>query len=59
MLRHLEALERILPTLEGAPMRGGVPMLHSDLVYFRQNVRGLKQILASVTKHSHRARKPR
>ena len=59
LLRHLELLERLVPTLESSDVRGGVPLLHSDLVYFRTNVDGLRRVLASERKWSQRRRESR
>lgn len=59
LLRHLERLERLVPAIESSGFRGGVPLLHSDLVYFRTNVDGLRRVLASERKGSQRRRKSR
>jgi hypothetical protein len=54
LLRHARALERTLlsPTFsqETARLRRGVVMFHADLVYLRENIRALKEILAIETK---------
>ena len=51
LLDHVKALERLLRSpkfaRETARLRRGVAMFHSDLVYFRENVRALKAILES------------
>lgn len=59
LLSHLELLEALVRSWESLPLRGAVPMLHSDLVYFRQNVQGLKRVLASERRWSQRPRKSR
>jgi predicted RNase H-like nuclease (RuvC/YqgF family) len=57
LLRHLESLEELLESeefsREFSRLRKGVELFHSDLVYFRTNVKGLKKILQSekVTGH--------
>jgi len=51
LLKHLELLEQLLGSEEFSQefsrLRKGVEMFHSDLVYFRTNVKGLKKILQS------------
>ena len=51
LLKHLESLEELLESgefsLEHSRLRKGVELFHSDLVYFRTNVKGLKKILQS------------
>jgi hypothetical protein len=42
---HVNALERALRTWRSTPLRGAVPMLHSDLVYLKENVRHLQRQL--------------
>jgi hypothetical protein len=59
LLEHLKLLERLVHSWESYPLRGAVPMLHSDLVYFRDNVNGLKQVLASERKRLQARRKAR
>lgn len=59
LLRHLELLEKTVRSWEGARLRGAVPMLHSDLVYFRKNVEGLKRVLSSEQRLSQRRRASR
>jgi len=50
MLDHVKSLERVLRSpkfaRETARLRRGVVMFHSDLVYLRENVKALKEILA-------------
>ena len=58
-LRHVELRERLAPSLESSDLRGGVPLLHSDLVYFRANVDGLRRVLASERRWSQRRRESR
>jgi len=59
LLDHVRSLERLLQSpkfaRETARLRRGVVMFHSDLVYFRENVKALKQIL-EVEKRSDRRR---
>ena len=49
LLDHVKSLERLLRSpkfaRETARLRRGVAMFHSDLVYLRQNVKALKEIL--------------
>ncbi len=49
LLRHAEALEQLLDSPdfseESSHLRGIVVMLHSDLVYLRENVKALEKIL--------------
>ena len=59
LLDHVKSLERLLRSpkfaRETARLRRGVVMFHSDLVYLRENVKGLKEIL-EVERRSHRRR---
>jgi hypothetical protein len=59
LLDHVKALDRLLRSSkfarETARLRRGVMMFHSDLVYLRENVKALKEILA-VERRSHRYR---
>jgi len=59
LLEHVKFLERLLRSpkfaQETARLRRGVVMFHSDLIYLRENVKALKQILY-VEKRSHRRR---
>lgn len=64
LLRHLESLEQLLESPEFSEefshLRKGVVLFHSDLVYFRTNVKGLKDILQSEERRvSARKKKPR
>ena len=52
LLEHLKLLEALVRSWKSYPLRGAVPMLHSDLVYFRENINGLKRVLASEKKRS-------
>lgn len=56
LLKHLESLEQLLHSGqfsgESSRLRRGVELFHSDLVYFRTNVKGLKEILQSEKKIS-------
>jgi len=49
LLRHLESLEELLESdefsRELSRLTKGVELFHSDLVYFRTNVKGLKKLL--------------
>ena len=49
LLKHVKFLERLLRSpkfsQETARLRRGVVMFHSDLVYLRENVKALKEIL--------------
>ena len=51
LLRHLESLEELLESdefsRELSRLTKGVELFHSDLVYFRTNVKGLKKLLQS------------
>ena len=51
LLKHLESLEQLLESkefsTESSRLTRGVELFHSDLVYFRTNVKGLKKILES------------
>ena len=54
LLRHSESLVKLLESeefsREASRLRKGVVLFHSDLVYFRTNVKGLKKILQSEKK---------
>lgn len=54
LLRHLESLEKLLKSREFSRelsrLRKGVELFHSDLVYFRTNVKGLEKLLQSEKK---------
>jgi hypothetical protein len=60
LLDHVKSLERLLRSpkfaRETARLRRGVVMFHSDLVYLRENVKALKQILD--LERSSRRRRP-
>jgi hypothetical protein len=49
LLDHVKCLERLVRSpkfaRETARLRRGVVMFHSDLIYLRENVKALKQIL--------------
>lgn len=55
LLKHLDALEQLLRSKEfsseSSRLRKGVVFFHSDLVYLRENVKGLEKLLQS-EKHS-------
>jgi len=59
LLDHVNSLERLLRSpkfaRETARLRRGVAMFHSDLVYLRENVKALRQIL-DVERRSYRPR---
>jgi hypothetical protein len=59
LLDYVKSLERLLRSpkfaRETVRLRRGVVMFHSDLVYLRENVRALKEILA-LERRSHRRR---
>ena len=54
LLQHVTSLERLLLSpkfsRERARLRKGVAMFHADLVYFRANIKALKEILAAEKK---------
>jgi hypothetical protein len=56
LLDHVKCLEQLLRSpkfvRETARLRRGVVMFHSDLVYLRENVKALKEIL-QVERRSH------
>lgn len=56
VLAHARTLERLLrsPRFSGeaSRLRQGVVLFHSDLVYLRENVRGLERILKAERKKS-------
>lgn len=58
LLHHAQSLEGLLQSpqfaRETARLRRGVVMFHADLVYLRENVKALKQILAAENKNSRR-----
>jgi hypothetical protein len=60
LLEHAKLLDRLLRSREfgreTARLRTGVGMFHADLVYFRDNIRGLKKVLASERKAAQRRR---
>ena len=51
MLKHLDSLEQLLHSEESSRefshLRSDVQLFHSDLVYLRENVKGLEEILHS------------
>jgi hypothetical protein len=58
LLEHVKSLERMLRSpkfvRETARLRRGVAMFRADLIYFRENVRTLKVILAVESKSQRR-----
>ena len=62
LLEHVKFLERLLRSpkfsRETSRLRRGVEMFHSDLVYLRENVKTLKDIL-KIEKRFHTRRAPR
>ena len=63
LLKHLEALEQLLHSRkfsrEFSRLTKGVELFHSDLVYFRINVKGLEKLLQSEKKSAMRRSKER
>jgi len=61
LLKHLRSLEQLLESgefsRELSRLTKGVELFHSDLVYFRTNVRGLEEILQSEKKFLGRKNK--
>jgi hypothetical protein len=61
LLKHAKLLDSLLSSgefaRERARLRAGVGMLHADLIYFRENIRGLKKALASERKAALRRRR--
>ena len=47
LLQHAKQLEQLLRPQGSTRLTKGVGMFHSDLVYLRDNIRGLEQILRS------------
>jgi hypothetical protein len=58
LLKHLDSLEQLLHSAEfsreSSRVRKGVVLFHSDLVYFRENIKGLKKLLQSEKKSSEK-----
>jgi len=58
LLKHLEVLEELLHSRdfsgEFSRLTKGVELFHSDLVYFRVNVKGLEKLLQSEKKSATR-----
>ncbi len=56
LLKHLDSLDQILISREFSQefsrLRKGVELFHSDLVYFRTNVKGLQKVLEFEKKSS-------
>jgi predicted RNase H-like nuclease (RuvC/YqgF family) len=56
LLKHLQSLEQLLESgefsREFSRLTKGVELFHSDLVYFRTNVKGLEKVLQSEKKSS-------
>jgi molecular chaperone GrpE (heat shock protein) len=54
LLRHLDSLEQLLNSeefsRESARLTKGVRLFHSDLVYLRENIKGLEKVLLSEKK---------
>ncbi len=54
LLKYLESLEQLLESREFSRefsrLRKGVELFHSDLLYFRTNVKGLEKVLRSEKK---------
>jgi len=51
LLKHLDSLEQLAHSVEFSQefsrLRKGVTLFHSDLVYLRENVKGLEKLLQS------------
>lgn len=47
LLRHAQELERQMKSQGSSRLAKGVRLFHADLVYLRENVNGLKDILRS------------
>jgi hypothetical protein len=60
LLEHAKSLDRLINTRqfarETARLSRGVEMFHADLVYFRENVQGLRKVLESERKSATRRR---
>jgi predicted RNase H-like nuclease (RuvC/YqgF family) len=54
LLRHVKELERQLKSQGSSRLTKGVRLFHSDLVYLRENVKGLKEVLESEKKSLQR-----
>ncbi|MGP8075216.1 MAG: hypothetical protein ACLP8Y_00520 [Thermoplasmata archaeon] len=54
LLRHVKALELQLKSQGSSRLTKGVRLFHSDLVYLRENVKGLKEVLQSEKKSLRR-----
>ncbi len=54
LLKHLDSLEQLIHSTEFSQefsrLRKGVELFHSDLVYLRENVKGLEKLLQSERK---------
>ncbi len=54
LVKHLDSLEQLLHSREfsseSSRLRRGVELFHSDLVYLRENVKGLEKLLESEKK---------
>jgi hypothetical protein len=59
LLQHVKQLEQRLRSQGSTRLTKGVRLFHSDLVYLRENVNGLKEILQSEKKSlQRRIKKP-
>jgi hypothetical protein len=58
LLEHAKSLDRLIHARQFARettrLRRGVAMFHADLVYFRENIQGLKKVLESERKATPR-----
>lgn len=58
LLKHVESLEQLLHSREfsreSSHLKNGVVLFHSDLIYFRTNVKWLKGFLESEKKRARR-----
>lgn len=54
LLRHVKVLEQQLKSQGSSRLTKGVRLFHSDLVYLRENVKGLRVVLQSEKKSLRR-----
>jgi molecular chaperone GrpE (heat shock protein) len=62
LLKHLDSLEQLLNSeefsRESSRLKKGVRLFHSDLVYLRENIKGLEKVLLSEKKSNKARAKP-
>lgn len=56
LIAHVDRLQAMVRIWDSSRLRGAVPLLHADLVYFRSNVRGLRRLLSSEERMSRKKR---